>query len=352
MTLSKLEFDKKRHKNIITPCCNKKNYDGKFVSFKNHPINTGYCHSCGITTLPKSNTIKNFNKQRNCNTTEIYCNTKKPERLKYVDFEAVSKSLKCNTSNNFISYLYSKYPADRVKKAINMYHIGTSEKKATVFWYVNKKQLIQKSKHIWYNSNGKRTDYFKVPYKNEDGYRFCLFGEHLLKNNSKPIILVESEKSAIICSIEMPDFTWLAYSGINGLTDEKVKSLKNEKIYVIPDLSRKAVNIILKKRKLLKGYNIACEIIDFTYGEDDECLKDKGFYNEDIADFFDKDNKYFDILSYNKQNHKIDKEDQFEWEQIYQLEKRRNERISNKNEEKHRSGTYYVSKSKYKNISY
>lgn len=42
----------------------------------------------------------------------------------------------------------------------------------------------------------------------------CLFGEHLLKKYpNKTVALVESEKTAIICSALMPDYIWLATGG-------------------------------------------------------------------------------------------------------------------------------------------
>ncbi len=42
---------------------------------------------------------------------------------------------------------------------------------------------------------------FMVPYKNEDGYYACLFGENLIYDElkgRKTIIIVESEKTAVV----------------------------------------------------------------------------------------------------------------------------------------------------------
>ena len=288
-----LEFDKKRYKDIITPCCNKNNKDSKFVSFKNHPKQYGYCHSCGVTTLPEVNYETYYNTQKNGNTmgdnTSQNCNTNKAVAKKYIDFKAVKISIERNTNNKLLTYLYAKYPSKKVDDAINLYYIGTSKKGACIFWYINREQKVQKSKHVWYKSNGKRTDYFKVPYKNDDGYKFCLFGEHLLDQDDKPIVLVESEKSAIICSIESPDYKWLAYSGLNGLTPEKIEALSNRQIMIVPDISENAVKAIKKKNNVFKEYNIEHRIIDFTEGKDDDQLKQEGLYNEDVADVFLQD---------------------------------------------------------------
>ena len=327
-----LEFDKKRYRDIITPCCNKNNKDGKFVSFKNHPKQYGYCHSCGVTTLPEVNYETYYNTQKNGNTmgdnTSQNCNTNKAVAKKYIDFKAVKISIERNTNNKLLTYLYAKYPSKKVDDAINLYYIGTSKKGACIFWYINREQKVQKSKHVWYKSNGKRTDYFKVPYKNDDGYKFCLFGEHLLDQDDKPIILVESEKSAIICSIEFPEYKWLAYSGLNGLTNEKIKALSNRQVMIIPDISENAVQVIKNKDNTLREYNIDYKIVDLTEGKDDTQLKQEGLYNEDVADILLREQN-----SENQDKPKgeqgklkdepvyISEEDQQEWEEIYQLQK-------------------------------
>lgn len=133
---------------------------------------------------------------------------------------------------------------------------------------------------------GKRTNYFKVPYKNQDGYLSCLFGEHLLKNNTKPIILVESEKTAVVASIVLPHYTWLAYVGINGLTAGKLKVLARKSIIIIPDISSKAVQIIRDKTPLMNQLDIDVKLFDMTSGLSDEKLRENDRYNADIEDVF------------------------------------------------------------------
>ena len=65
----------------------------------------------------------------------------------------------------------------------------------------------------------------------------CLFGEHLLPQHpNKTVALVESEKTAIICSAMMPQYLWLATGGKSGLTSERLSSLKGRKIVVFPDI--------------------------------------------------------------------------------------------------------------------
>lgn len=65
----------------------------------------------------------------------------------------------------------------------------------------------------------------------------CLFGEHLLiRYEEKPVALVESEKSAIICSFYYPEYVWLATGGLNNLNAEKCRVLKGRTVILFPDL--------------------------------------------------------------------------------------------------------------------
>ncbi|WP_458627994.1 DUF6371 domain-containing protein [Winogradskyella sp. PC D3.3] len=309
---NKLEFSNKRDKNIITPCCHKTNKDNKFVTYKGYPSIYGYCHSCGTTNLPptvyKNDSGENFiwnettnkfeilttqmpynNVLQNRNTyTDLYDKNviQKQKKQHTIDFEVVKKFTQYPKENNLLQYLRSNYTYEEVEKVKQMYYIGTNKKLWTVFWQINKNGLAQKAKVVLYNKNGKRTNYFKVPYKNEDGYNSCLFGEHLLKNNTKPIVLVESEKTTIVSAIQLINYTWLSYGGINGLTDKKLEALKNQNITIIPDISRKAVNIIKNKIPKMEELNIKANIFDMTDNLNDEELKRIGWYNCDIEDVF------------------------------------------------------------------
>jgi len=64
-----------------------------------------------------------------------------------------------------------------------------------------------------------------------------LFGEHLLaKDPTKTCALVESEKTAIIASVYLPQFIWLAVGGLSGLRVEKCQVLKGRNVILFPDL--------------------------------------------------------------------------------------------------------------------
>lgn len=306
-TENPLIFETKRNRKLITPCCNKQNTDGKFVTYKGFPTQYGYCHSCGITKLPptiyrnekgvefywneSTNSFEETVTQMSYKTvTQIsninpnLCNTNHPVEQRFIDFNIVVNYFNSNQENNLLYYLTTKYGKNLVENTTKLYYIGTDTTKGTVFWFINIDGKPQKAKIMYYTTEGKRTNYFKVPYKNEDGYYSCLFGEHLLANSESPIILVESEKTALVCAIVLPNYTWLAYGGINGLTNMKLEPLREKKITIIPDMSEKAVSIMKLKTPYFQSIGIEAKIWDMTNGKSNDQLKKEGLYNCDLED--------------------------------------------------------------------
>jgi hypothetical protein len=311
---------KKRDYSLITPCCHKSNRDGKFVNYKGLSKQYGFCHSCGKALVPSTFYKDEFGNlyKWNSNTNKFerndilgfeYKNTvdytssmetgdnnydnsitnrsiEKPtiKKSRTIDFSIVEASMKRTNVNSLSKYLYDNFDSQKVKNVLQDYYLGTSTRGFAIFWFINKQGKVQKSKEVLYKLNGKRTNYFKVPYKNEDNYFFCLFGEHLITDLTKPLILVESEKTALICKIEFPEYNWLAYSGINGMTYNKMYALKGRQIVIIPDISQQAVDIAKKQMKKLQSLDIDFKILDLTYGKSDKELKALGYYNADIAD--------------------------------------------------------------------
>ena len=74
----------------------------------------------------------------------------------------------------------------------------------------------------------------------------CLFGEHLLSDSSaamsaKPVAIVESEKTALVAALFIPDFVWLATGGIHGcFNSEAIQVLSGREVILFPDLKATA----------------------------------------------------------------------------------------------------------------
>ncbi len=61
------------------------------------------------------------------------------------------------------------------------------------------------------------------------------FGEHLLKTHpDKVVVLVESEKSAVIGSAIFPDYVWLATGGKSQMREEKLRVLSGRTVLLFP----------------------------------------------------------------------------------------------------------------------
>jgi len=94
-----------------------------------------------------------------------------------------------------------------------------------------------------YNAaSGKRTDNLTWVHKliktEKPDLRRWMFGEHLLTDKTKPVAIVESEKTAIIASAYLPQFIWLAVGGLAGLNADRIDKLRGRRVVLFPDLSK------------------------------------------------------------------------------------------------------------------
>ncbi len=64
-----------------------------------------------------------------------------------------------------------------------------------------------------------------------------MFGEHLLIDKTKPVAIVESEKTAVIASVYLPQFIWVAVGSLTNLNAEKCSILKGRTVTLFPDLN-------------------------------------------------------------------------------------------------------------------
>ena len=237
--------------------------------------------------------------------------------------------------NALFCFLVTVFGKQKVLSAFQKYGVRTSmlfrkdAKYGAVFLMRAIDLLIRQVKEMAYDPNtGKRIkegqSVFKYDYKtnsyqiDNDGFRIlyagkslmkdydfenklCFFGEHLLAGElNKPIAIVESEKTAIICDICMPDYIWLATGGKNGCkwtTEEVYQVLKdaNQPITLFPDLN--ATEDWAEKAEILLAAGLDVSIYDLEEQEGiTEEDKAKGL---DIGDY---------LIRYWKENHPEDGE--------------------------------------------
>ena len=115
--------------------------------------------------------------------------------------------------------------------------------------------------------------------KPKESIRQCLFGLHLFNDNIKQVAIVESEKTAIIMTIELPQYTWMATGSLGGFKDEYLKPLKSKEIIAFPDkggydkwkttannLNSKEFNIRVSKLLEIDEYEMGWDLVDvFNY---------------------------------------------------------------------------------------
>jgi hypothetical protein len=181
-------------------------------------------------------------------------------------FEEISKvlyltTLRGDVPNHFLSFLRSKFGYDETERLRALYKIGSivphrnwggNGLGATIFWEIDYTGTVRAGKIMRYNANTGHRDKDKIPavdwvhhyYKLDNTHiKQCFFGEHLLVGvqnveplQSQSICIVESEKTAIICSHFFPQYTWLATGGKSSLKNRNFEPLLGKgKVVLYPD---------------------------------------------------------------------------------------------------------------------
>jgi len=201
---------------------------------------------------------------------------KKIEPKKPIDFlpeEILDKSVLNWEQNNFSQFLIQSFGYEVAEEIAGLYQLGSSKlwKSSTCFWNIDIELNIRqakvmhftigdnkinrtKSHQLAYKWNEKKREYYedinfsdkifkagkKILNNQEANLLDCFFGEHLFKLfPEKQIAIVESEKTAIICSIYYPNYLWIATGGVNGCkwTEYEVcKVLEGRVVVLFPDL--------------------------------------------------------------------------------------------------------------------
>ncbi len=263
----------KSSKKFVCPHCNKKTFV-KYLEAETHIYLSdefGRCDresNCGYSRKPETD-FKN--------TYEVV-NVPKPEPS-FHGLELLEETFLITSSNNFVEFLKTMFLPDEVKKAVSDYLIGTwnSWKGTTVFWQIDQMEKVHHGKVMMYEpTTGKRA-------KNKEGkgvfstvrsllklddfvLNQCLFGLHLINENTKVVALVEAEKTAVIMSIFKPEYAWLATGSKGGFKFEFLKAIKQYKIVSFPDKSE--YNDWFDKATELNGFGFKITVSDWLENTD------------------------------------------------------------------------------------
>lgn len=143
--------------------------------------------------------------------------------------------------------------AEQMRQACHVFRLGTVQEKV-IFWYMDQEQQLREGKVMAYQGDGHRSksvDPVTMSHllgkagKLEKEWRtkWCLFGLHQLaepENKEAIVAVVESEKTAVICSQLVPmqqgvPVCWMACGGLSFLNVNLLRPLKGRKVMVFPD---------------------------------------------------------------------------------------------------------------------
>lgn len=270
-------------KKFQCPKCQKKSFvryvETETKTYLEHHI--GRCDresKCAYHLSPKGNTpVSGF---------PIAC---KPELPTYHDQNVIGQFCNNYMKNNFIKYLLTFFDPVDVKEVIRKYRIGTSNhwKGSTVFFQLDEINDIHAGKVMLYDeTTGKRvkkpfnciTWLHRVLQIKSFVLQQCLFGLHLLTDECdiKTIVIVESEKTAIIMSVFRRDIIWMATGSKSNFKTKLLRPLKGRKIIAYPD-KKEYENWNETAEQLRKdGFNIICSNLMEENGLED---------GDDLVDF-------------------------------------------------------------------
>jgi len=241
-----LKFEKRRTIAKLCPC-GRNNKDGKFAPFKGYE-DKGYCHSCAKCFFPQTEIEQTINCFDSKSFVKAIKHTKDDTAQTRIPNHYILSSMRNYERNNFVSFIHKHFASDEVEKVIDLYKLGTSHRinGSVVFWYIDKQHEVRSGKIMQYNSstgnrvkdcwNSIRWVHELASIKNFH-YENCLFGEHQLKQDSNKVVaIVESEKTAIISSLCMPQYTWLATGGLQNFKASLLQILDQRRIIAYPDI--------------------------------------------------------------------------------------------------------------------
>lgn len=231
-----------------------------YVDENNQPLDPtcGRCDhesSCGYHYTP-SEYFQNHPGEQQSKTfvPKMPYQPKPPKPLCTIPFKYVLRSASYNSV--FIKFLCGLFDKDTldsptIKRLGELYAIGATNDMDVIFWQIDINGKVRTGKIMKYSEDGHRikdgygVNWVHAKMKKEgllsDDWELtqCLFGEHLLNwsmNKNKTVVLVESEKTALIGAACYPQYLWLATGGKSHLANEKMKVLSGRTVLMFPDV--------------------------------------------------------------------------------------------------------------------
>ena len=214
-----------RNSRHTCPNCGQPHCFTLYVDAMGKPLDSscGKCdheNSCGYHIKPKDFLDSHPNARHDIDRTSKPI----PQRMRQTEFldkELVSRSSsRCSTFWKWIESLgFKKIDTER---AFRDYNIGATRSGDVIFWQIDREGNVHDGKIMAYDSNGHRSknrfpDWVSSRMRKEghlpNDFQTdkTMFGSHLISSNdNRQVNIVESEKTAILCSIISPEYIWIA----------------------------------------------------------------------------------------------------------------------------------------------
>lgn len=306
----KLERGSKKH---ICPQCNKKTFVRVIDNVENHyiPELYGRCDraaKCGYSLNPYTDGFtKSFSNpngsNQNLGTKSKFSEDQLSRKSYFFDKPTYNKTQNPQrfSKNNFIQNLLNNIPfpfdVGDIMEMAELYRIGTITKGymsgAVTFPFIDIEEnirAVQIKRFDGYNhtrdidylhriieryniKNNITNPTWLNEYLKNEKFITCLFGEHLLeKFPNNPVALVEAPKTAVYGTLYFgipktdEDWIWLAVYNLSSFSLEKLKVLKNRKVFVFPDLSENGIAYQMWNKKAM-DLEQKIEGVKFTFSD-------------------------------------------------------------------------------------
>ena len=140
---------------------------------------------------------------------------------------------------------------EQMNRAALRYRLGKSRDGGVIFWQIDQLGHVYDGKIMYYRPDCHRDHGHHPTWVSSELKQFylsgspklaaelqfshCLFGTYLIREKGGDVVVVESEKTAVIMSEIYSNYLWLAAGGMNELTATKLFPLKGRKIILMPD---------------------------------------------------------------------------------------------------------------------
>ena len=283
------------------PNCGAKHSFVLYVDDNNEPVHetVGRCNhesSCGYNYTPAQyfRDHPDFSQiEPRYGQNSIFRNTLRKKNLCTIPDKYVAASLKFTKHSDLTKWLLTFIDPLIVEGLTDLYRLGVTSAGDVIYFQIDIKGRCRSGKIMKYDpQTGHRIKDESTPGKvtwihsilkrrkllpSDWELTQCLFGEHLLTEyQDHKVILVESEKTALIGCAFMPQYTWLSTGGKSNINSEKLSVLRNREVIAYPD--RDAID--QWKEKLSIFPNIRVSDLLGRYAEADGLPE-----NADLADW-------------------------------------------------------------------